>query len=462
MAKHLLVSQRTLFLLVIALLFSGCYQKEVSNSVKLQGKLINWGNASKILNSNGLSADFGLGNDQLIKTDSEGNFELSFELEEPTYFSLGRNKLYFSPGDQLYLEVDYKDPEAAVFKGQSAELQTYLSGVAFPKSGSYLSGGSKLKSPDIQQVLKLANEETSKRRELLEGIKSLPDDFIELEITRLKLDQLNTILSLPIYGSFKGYWEYSEQKKAELLVEVKDQLNQLSSGLMSDMNMKHPNFRDMLLDLVDPQLHQVGIFSELKLTPFMAEYDDMGAFVTQLELNGLTSNMLAQADQFLNEEHSVEYKAMVRKKMQEYEALLPGEPAFDILLKDALGNEINLEEFSGKLMYVDLWATWCGPCLEELPAFEKLKEDYAEQEIAFVPISIDTDLEAWQRYLEKHGLPKDKEYVINRLDLADYKVITIPRYFLIDSNFRIIDVFAPVPSDSAIRKFIDEYLEKTE
>lgn len=462
MAKHLLVSQRTLFLLVIALLFSGCYQNEVSNSVKLQGKLINWGNASKILNSNGLSADFGLGNDQLIKTDSEGNFELSFELEEPTYFSLGRNKLYFSPGDELYLEVDYKDPEAAVFKGQSAELQTYLSGVAFPHSGSYLSGGSKLKSPDIQQVLKLANKETSKRRELLEGIKSLPDDFIELEITRLKLDQLNTILSLPIYGSFKGYWEYSEQKKAELLVEVKDQLNQLSSGLMSDMNMKHPNFRDMLLDLVDPQLHQVGIFSELKLTPFMAEYDDMGAFVTQLELNGLTSNMLAQADQFLNEEHSVEYKAMVRKKMQEYEALLPGEPAFDILLKDALGNEINLEEFSGKLMYVDLWATWCGPCLEELPAFEKLKEDYAEQEIAFVPISIDTDLEAWQRYLEKHGLPKDKEYVINRLDLADYKVITIPRYFLIDSNFRIIDVFAPVPSDSAIRKFIDEYLEKTE
>ncbi|HEY9117522.1 MAG TPA: TlpA disulfide reductase family protein, partial [Roseivirga sp.] len=222
------------------------------------------------------------------------------------------------------------------------------------------------------------------------------------------------------------------------------------------------NFRDMLLDLVDPQLHEAGIFSDLNLTPFMAEYDEMGAFVTQLELNGLSDEMQAQANAFLSGRHSEEYKGMVKQKLQEYEALLPGQPAFDILLKDALGSEVNLEEFSGKLMYVDLWATWCGPCIEELPAFEKLKEEYANEDIAFVPISIDTDLEAWQRYLEKHDLPKTKEYVINRLDLSDYKVITIPRYFLLDADFKIISVFAPVPSSSETKKLINEYLEKTE
>lgn len=438
---------------------TGCGgQEERTQMVKLSGKLVNWGNASKIINAQSLEADFGLGNDVLIETNAQNEFELSFQLEEPTYYSLGRNKLYLSPGDELYMEVDYKDPEAGVFEGSHANLQSYLGGVAFPKSGSYLRGGSQLKSSDISETVALAASKTEERRAKLESLENAPAEFMKLESMRLRLDQLNTILSMPVYGSFKDYWSYTEEKKVEVLAAAKDELNQLSNSLMQDEYMKHPNFRDMLHDLVNAELKKAGIFSSLNFTPFMSEYDEMGAFVTQLELNGLTDGMQALADEFLAADHAQAYKTMVNQKLDEYKALLPGQPAFDVLFETALGAEKPLSDFEGQLIYVDLWATWCGPCIAELPAFEKLKEDYKDKPIHFVPVSIDTDLDAWQRYLEKNDLPKDHEYVINRLDLSDYKVITIPRYMLIDQEFKIISVFAPVPSNPETRALIDQYL----
>lgn len=448
------------FVLTFLLLLGCSTEEETSNVVRLRGQLVNWGNASKILNAQNLEADFGLGEDVILETLGDNEFEVSFELEEPAYYSLGRNKLYLSPGEELYLKVDYKDPEAGVFEGESASIQAYLSGVAFPKSGSYLVGGRNLKSEDISEMVELAQSITEERRQKLNSLKA-STEFMELEEMRLKLDQLNTILSMPVYGSFKGYWDYTEAKKVEVLSGAKDVLNEVSEGLMKDEYMKHPNFRDMLHGLVNADLKAVGIFADLKFTPFMSEYDEMGAFVTQLELNGLSNEMQQQADEFLTANHSAEYKGMVQQKLEEYAALLPGEPAFDVLFKDALGGEKPLSEFAGQLTYVDLWATWCGPCIAELPAFEQLKEDYKDKPINFVPVSIDTDLEAWQKYLETHDLPKDHEYVINRLDLSDYKVITIPRYLLIDSEFKIISVFAPVPSDPETRRLLDKYLTET-
>lgn len=456
---------RTIFpiLFLASLVFiSACHRNSPNTqTVILNGKLINWGNASKILNAQNLEADFGLGQDVLIETNENNEFELVFELDEPTYFSLGRNKLYLSPGDVLRMEVDYKDPEAAVFEGTHATWQDYLSGVAFPKSGSYLEGGRNLKSEDIGETIALAKTKTEERRELLLALDA-SDEFLMLEEMRLKLDQLNTILSMPVYGSFKDYWDYTETKKAKVLVQAKDVLNELGQGLMKDEYMNHPNFRDMLHELVDDNLKSVGVFTQLKFTAFMAEYDEMGAFVTQLELNGLTDEMQQQADAFLVANHATEYKEMAQAKLKEYEALQKGQPAFDVLFKNALGEEKPLSAFAGQLTYIDLWATWCGPCIAELPAFEQLKEDYKGQPVHFVPVSIDTDLEAWQKYLEKNNLPKAHEYVINRLDLSDYKVITIPRYLLLDKDFKIITVFATVPSDPETRKLIDQYLEISE
>jgi thiol-disulfide isomerase/thioredoxin len=445
------------FLLVSTLLFTACSKpKQVSTTV-ISGKLVNWGNAEKILRAQDIKSDFGLGESFILTTDENDRFEVTFELVEATYFSLGRNKLFIQPGDHLDMAVDYRDPEAGVFQGDGAEIQSYLGGVAFPKSGSYLQGGTNVKGPEMEPIVALAKKNTEERAVALAQLGNVNPEFLKLEEMRLRLDYFNTILSFPIYGSFKDYWENTEDKKAEILLAAKKELDSASNGIMKDEYMKHPNFRDMLLTFSDGQIKTSGIFTDLKMTAFMREYDALGALISELELAGLTTEMKEQANAFMNEQHSAEYQEMVQMKLDEYQALEEGQPAFDVTFRTVDDAPVNLSQFKGKLTYVDLWATWCGPCIDELPAFEQLRQDYSDKDINFIPVSIDTDLNAWKKYLQKHDLTEN-ELVINRLDLADYKVITIPRYLLIDKDFKIISVFAPLPSSDEIRALIDQNL----
>jgi thiol-disulfide isomerase/thioredoxin len=445
------------FVLTAFLLIACSPSEENVQVVEINGKLVNWGNASKILKSDDIKSDFGLGLTFLLETNDEEEFQLKFPLTTGTYFSIGRNKLFLEPGDVLNMTVDYRDPNKGLFVGDGEKRQEFLSGVAFPKSGSYLSGGREVKENGYDHILRLAEVKTMQRQALLDKLTDSTTDFLQLEAMRLKLDYLNTILSFPVYGSFKDYWEFNEVKKIEILTEVKGVLNLASKGIMLDKYMVHPNFRDMILTFGNERLKTAGIFNEFKLTDFMLEYDAMGAFVTQLQANGLTPEMKQLSDAFIQENYSDEYKEMVQLKVDEYASLKLGEPAFDVKFKDVDNNEVPLSAYKGKLIYVDLWATWCGPCIAELPAFEQLVKDYEGKNIAFVPVSIDTDLEAWQKFLIKNNM-HDTELVINRVDLDQYKVITIPRYLLIDQNFKIINVFAPVPSDPETRKLIDRYL----
>lgn len=448
-------------LLSILLIFSlSTCVSEPNKEVHLTGQLINWSNAQKLLSSDALAADFGLANDYALSTDEEGRFELSFDLDAPTYFSLGRNKLFLQPGDMLNMQVDYKDPEKGFFEGDHSDLQVYLSKVPFPKAGSYLEGGREVKSSSVDSIMKMVKLRNEQRAQELAQIKG-PEEFLTLERLRLKLDQINTLLSFPIYGSFKGYWQADEVQKAEVLLPAKAMLNDLSEDIMQDEYMSHPNFRDMLYELTDAHLQDNGIFASLSMTPFMQNYDRFGALVKQLELEGLTAMNKAEMNRYLSADVPEAYKKMGQQKLKEYELLLDGAPAIDLIFADAQGKTRKLSEFKGELIYVDLWATWCGPCIDELPALEKLKEKYKDEEITFIPLSIDSDLDAWQKYLAKNERDLDMEFVMNRSGLAPYKLITIPRYLLFDTDFNIISVFAPKPSDPAVRQLIDQYLGRT-
>ena len=61
--------------------------------------------------------------------------------------------------------------------------------------------------------------------------------------------------------------------------------------------------------------------------------------------------------------------------------------------KDSVNH--SLSDFEGSLVYVDVWATWCGPCNAEIPSLQKLEADYHGKNITFLSVSVDTDREAW-------------------------------------------------------------------
>ena len=87
-----------------------------------------------------------------------------------------------------------------------------------------------------------------------------------------------------------------------------------------------------------------------------------------------------------------------------HRATVPGQPFPEgIILRDREGNVVDFSTFRGKYVYIDLWASWCVPCLREVPALQQLEKTLKNKNITFLSISIDASEEAWKKKMdEKH------------------------------------------------------------
>ncbi|MEO0573122.1 MAG: TlpA disulfide reductase family protein, partial [Bacteroidota bacterium] len=113
-------------------------------------------------------------------------------------------------------------------------------------------------------------------------------------------------------------------------------------------------------------------------------------------------------------------------------------------------------DLQGKRLYIDVWATWCKPCIREIPALKKLEEDLSEEPVQFVSISIDKDKDKqkWKDFVKNKELGGIQLIVDGdwKSDFAiSYKVSGIPRFMIIDSDGTIINANAPRPSDPAVK-----------
>lgn len=152
---------------------------------------------------------------------------------------------------------------------------------------------------------------------------------------------------------------------------------------------------------------------------------------------------------------------------EKYAHLLPGLPAPDFRLKDYKGNEYALSDYKGKVLVIDVWATWCSGCILKLPNFLKVRDHYkGRDDVAFMVLSIDRTgvYQTWKFSHPKYNL-MDITSVIACEDgddntfSKDYNITGIPRYFVIDAEGKIVTVYAPSPGDELI-KVIEKALQK--
>lgn len=145
-------------------------------------------------------------------------------------------------------------------------------------------------------------------------------------------------------------------------------------------------------------------------------------------------------------------------------------PLKDFSMTDTTGRTFNLSDLKGKLIYMDVWATWCGPCREEFKYSKQLSIKYADRkDLVFLYVSKDSEPELWKNFLKKnpdlkgiHGfqairanspLPDDDVMHL-------YKISGIPRYVLIGKDGRIIDYKAARPSELMTNNYLDSLLAK--
>uniref|UniRef100_UPI00404B529F TlpA family protein disulfide reductase n=1 Tax=Fluviicola sp. TaxID=1917219 RepID=UPI00404B529F len=143
---------------------------------------------------------------------------------------------------------------------------------------------------------------------------------------------------------------------------------------------------------------------------------------------------------------------------------LNGKPSPLFSYENHKGGTTSLTDFKGKYVYVDVWATWCGPCKAEIPSLKKMEEKYHEANIVFVSISVDTkkDYEKWKMFVtdkELGGvqLVADKDWSSDFVKA--YLINGIPRFILIDPAGNVVQANAPRPSDPKLVTLLDGLLK---
>lgn len=176
-------------------------------------------------------------------------------------------------------------------------------------------------------------------------------------------------------------------------------------------------------------------------------------------------------DETLDEAYSIyknsspnpENLAKITEHYNRLKAITPGNPSPTFNYENHKGGTTDLSSLKGKYVYIDVWATWCGPCLREIPALQKIEEEYRGKNIQFVSISIDEpkDYDKWKTMVSQKNLGGIQLMADNNWKskfVEDYAIFGIPRFILIDAEGKIVSADAPRPSDPMLRKTLDGLL----
>ena len=455
------------------MLLFACSQKPevVDNSITIHGKLDN--SEYPLI---GVSQDEELASDSL---ESDGTFRLKFDYPESGMFMLTngdlRFSLYLNPGDSIFITGDAKEfGKTFIASGDKAKENTYLRKKfrAIDESGL----------DNFMDIMILKKDEYfSKKDSLISLVKTNYDSLILGEgidtvflateesyftYQSLFMDQMypmyhayiNKIpqdsVDFPIEESKKKLNEIPLDRKDLLLVDpyrnlIDIRLNAFASEMMkSDTTLKsYENVFGIAVDSLvkNPEVRDFLKFETIKST---------------MEYRGPV-HVEEMYSKFLAENTTPKYAEKLEKLKAKWEPISPGKSVPDFTFTDMKGETVKLSDLKGNLVYIDIWATWCGPCIAEHPTWDKVKSEYKDKPIAFLTVSIDETREPWEKMVKNkkmEGLQwfADKAW---QSELAQFFMVNgIPRFLLLDKEGKIIDPSAERPSGN-IREMLDKHLQ---
>jgi thiol-disulfide isomerase/thioredoxin len=103
-------------------------------------------------------------------------------------------------------------------------------------------------------------------------------------------------------------------------------------------------------------------------------------------------------------------------------------------LLDMDGQQVSLQQYRGKVVFLNFWATWCIPCREEMPALERLHQTYQAQDLAIISIDLKEGVDQVKAFFQKLGLSFPSLLDPNGVVFRDYLVAGMPTTYLIDRD----------------------------
>lgn len=364
--------------------------------------------------------------------------------------------LYVEDGVNLTIDYDAKDFKNTLsITGEGSETSNYL--IAKSKLEKESFGSAKdtysLDEDSFKEsikTLKLAQDS------VLNTTKGIPKDFIAKETRNTHYFYLKLLTDYE--GAHKHFTKNKDFKVSENFLS---ELNDLDYQNEDDYKFSR-YYKSLVKDYYEKK--SVALAKKESLTGDEAYYQTLRPLTSKSIKNGL---LFAFANRAMNHSKDLEYfyktfleestneenKAFVTEKYNKLMALAVGSPSPKFTdYKNYDGSTSSLDDFKGKYVYIDVWATWCGPCIREIPSLKKTEAKYHNKNIEFVSISIDKikDYEKWKNMIndkELKGIQLFADSDWSSSFVKDYQIQGIPKFILIDPDGNIVKKSAPRPSN---------------
>lgn len=149
-------------------------------------------------------------------------------------------------------------------------------------------------------------------------------------------------------------------------------------------------------------------------------------------------------------------RAAFKEKYDAWDATQPGRPSPDFRAWDVEGKSYTVADFKGKYLYIDLWATWCGPCRREMPYLKQLETAFEGRNITFLSLSTDARKADWLKVVQNQEMTGMQLFLGqgSRFQTA-YKATGIPHFILLDPEGKIVNANMLRPSSDDIRGYLE-------
>jgi thiol-disulfide isomerase/thioredoxin len=414
-----------------------------------------------------------------IEPDDQQSFTFPFDFQEPVSAGLriGRTEvpLFISPDDALVVEADALQPlETIVFTGPGSDNNNFL--IAFHREMELVIGdrfiAMEAGKRDAASFAALMDSIAGVKQSFFETVRqeaSLTPAFEAYMETRLKYDHYTKLLEYPVL--------HQRALQSPDLVDVSPGYYDflLDESTFDDAHLEHLPYVNFLMAYLGHLRRQhTAVTSHEEKSINQQTYYLAGEMLTGNSRNFIQAMMVGRelsygvlddAEQiyqlYVSGQANEAYKERINSIYKHMQTLYAGNPAPDFTMTDIDGREVSLSDFRGKVIVLDFWASWCGPCMREMPHVKALKEQFADREdLVFVYVSIDTDVEAWKSTVERldlegvHFNTPGRERGVPLL----YNVKWIPTFYVIGKDGLIADNRPPLPSQGGLDELVAEAL----
>ncbi len=380
-----------------------------------------------------------------------------------------RLTIYFERGKDLHFTYDAADFNATIrFSGKGAAINDYLSRkealkVQIGKAAmtDSISTLFQLDEPLFRQVYLDVKEACLRALSATDGISA---EYRLLETRNIHYEYLH---GLNQYGRFhrtvlkKADFGVSGGFAAELdTIDYTDRRDFLFSASYGQLIQGHHSGRAAGRHAAEGIPLDVATLQEFAAIedPFIKDSLLFKFAVTYIahsaDLEGFYAAFLSGST---NESH----KRIMGERYRTLKSVAPGSPSPKFVgYENFAGGTSSLDDFKGTYVFIDIWATWCGPCVYEFPYLDELEDAYRGKNIRFITLSIDTkaNREKWRAFVAEKALDGIQLLADNAFEsgfVQAYNITAIPRFLLIDPQGNIVSNNAPRPSSPQLKALLD-------